>query len=178
MDYNIYSKDVTITDSMKDYIDKRFSKVSKVVNEEKVISMDLRLSKVRAFYNVEATAHLPGVVLRVEEKGSDFYTVVDAASDAFERRLKRFKERTRFKHKNGIKENLESVPSQFEEEEQFTTITRRKRFTIKPMTEEEALLQMEMLGHTFFVFRNIVTDEVNVIYTRKNGSLGIIEMNE
>jgi len=178
MDYNIYSKDVTITDSMKDYSDKRFSKVSKVVNEEKVISMDLRLSKVRAFYNVEATAHLPGVVVRVEEKGSDFYTVVDAASDAFERRLKRFKERTRFKHKNGIKENLESVPSQFEEEEQFTTITRRKRFTIKPMTEEEALLQMEMLGHTFFVFRNIVTDEVNVIYTRKNGSLGIIEMNE
>ena len=103
--------------------------------------------------------------------------MVDAASDAFERRLKRFKERTRFKHKNGIKENLELVPSQFEEE-QSITVTRRKRFTIKPMTEEEALLQMEMLGHTFFFFRNIDTDEVNVLYTRKNGSLGIIEMNE
>ncbi len=59
MDYNIYSKDVTVTDSMKDYIDKRFSKVSKVVNEEKLISMDLWPSKERAFYKVEATAHLP-----------------------------------------------------------------------------------------------------------------------
>ncbi|HDP78601.1 MAG TPA: ribosome-associated translation inhibitor RaiA [Mesotoga infera] len=177
MDYNIYSKDVTVTDSMKDYIDKRFSKVSKVVNEEKLISMDLRLSKERAFYKIEATAHLPGVMVRVEEKGSDFYTVIDSASDSFERRIKRFKERTRYKHKNGLKENLESIPSKFEED-QSAVITRRKKFTIKPMTEEEAVLQMEMLGHTFFVYRNIDTDEVNVLYTRKNGSVGIIEMNE
>jgi putative sigma-54 modulation protein len=177
MDYNIYSKDVTITDSMKDYIDKRFSKVSRVVNEEKVISMDLRLTKERAFYNLEATAHLPGVVVRVEEKGSDFYSVVDSASDSFERRLKRFKERTRLKHKNGIRETLESLSSKFEEDK-ATVVTRRKRFTIKPMTEEEAVLQMEMLGHTFFVFINIETDEVNVLYTRRNGNLGIIEMSE
>ncbi len=116
-------------------------------------------------------------MVRVEEKGSDFYTVVDSSSDAFERRIKRFKERTRYKHKNGLKENLDSIPSKFEEDHS-TMITRRKKFTIKPMTEEEAVLQMEMLGHTFFVYRNIDTDEVNVLYTRKNGSIGLIEMTE
>ncbi len=177
VNYKVYSKDINITDAMREYLDKKLSKVFKAVSEDKVISMDVRISKERAFFRIEVTSHLPGVMLRVEEKGSDFYGVVDTLSDAFERRLKRYKDRAKFKHKVSTREIAESFSSE-EHEEESHAIQRKKRFNIKPMTVDEALLQMEMLGHTFFVFRNVDTDEVNVLYTRRNGSVGLIEMSE
>jgi len=177
VDYKVYSKDINITDAMREYLDKKMSKVFKAVSEDKVISMDIRISKERAFFRIEVTSHLPGVMLRVEEKGSDFYGVVDTLSDAFERRLKRYKERSKLKHKVTTREISDSF-SFGEHEKDTHAIQRKKRFTIKPMTVDEALLQMEMLGHTFFVFKNVETDEVNVLYTRRNGSVGLIEMAE
>ena len=116
--------------------------------------------------------------MRVEEKGTDFYLAVDKLADIFEKRLKRFKERKSIKHKLSVREISDSISVSEYAEEEGSMITRRKRFSIKPMTLEEALLQMEMLGHTFFVFRNAESGEVNVLYARKNGSVGLIEMSE
>ena len=178
MDFNLFSKDVTVTEAMKDYINKKVSKVSRVINEDKLISMDVRIGKERAFYRIELTAHLPGVLVRVEEKGSDFYGTVDTVSDAFERRLRRYKDRTVLKYRATAKELNESIREDEFEEEEGKAITRRKRFTVKPMTMDEAVLQMDMLGHSFFVFKNISTSEVNVLYLRRNGSIGLIEMIE
>lgn len=174
MDINLFSKDVDLSDVMRDHLEKQLSKVKKMVNDDKIISYDVRVNKDRAFYKVEVTIHLPGVLIRVEEKGSDFYNVVDGLVDTLERRLRKYKERSKNKHKKPLKDIQNEPTPIFEENE--SQITKRKRFFLKPMTEEEAVLQMEMLGHSFFVFKNVNTDEINTLYVRKNGTIGLIEI--
>lgn len=178
MKYNIYAKDIPVTDTMKEHIDKKLAKVFRAIDEDHFTSMDVRVMKERGLYKVEITGHLPGFVVRVEESGDDFYGVVEAIANILERRIKRYKERARMRHRASAKEILDAIPEVPDEEERGLQITRTKRFSIKPMKIEEALLQMEMLGHTFFVFRNVDTDEVNVLYLRKNGTVGLIEMSE
>ncbi|HHF08885.1 MAG: ribosome-associated translation inhibitor RaiA [Thermotogae bacterium] len=178
MKFNIYAKEITVTESMREHLEKKLSKVNKIFDENRFISMDVRILKERGQYKLELTAHLSGIVVRVEEKGTDFYLAVDKLADIFEKRLKRFKERKSIKHKLSVREISDSISVSEYAEEEGSMITRRKRFSIKPMTLEEALLQMEMLGHTFFVFRNAESGEVNVLYARKNGSVGLIEMSE
>ena len=90
MDINLFSKDVDLSDVMRDHLEKQLSKVKKMVNDDKIISYDVRVNKDRAFYKVEVTIHLPGVLIRVEEKGSDFYNVVDGLVDTLERRLRKY----------------------------------------------------------------------------------------
>ncbi|OAA31602.1 30S ribosomal protein S30 [Kosmotoga arenicorallina S304] len=178
MKFNIYAKELTVTETMREHLEKKLSKVEKIFGEDRFISMDVRILKERGQYKLEVTAHLSGIVVRVEEKGTDFYLAVDKLADTFEKRLKRFKERKSIKHKLSVREITDSLSVPEYAEEEGSMITRRKRFFIKPMTLEEALLQMEMLGHTFFVFRNAESGEVNVLYARKNGSVGLIEMTE
>ena len=182
MDFDIYAKDLTVTEAMKNHLEKKLSKAFKIFPEDRFIAMDVRISKERQFFKVELTAHLSGFVVRVEEKGNDFYLVVDALANVFERRLKKYKDRSNVKRRASVREVADTLSgngNDYEEDEQEgPTISRKKRFSIKPMTLDEAVLQMEMLGHTFFVFRNADTDEINVLYTRKDGSLGLIEMEE
>ncbi|TYB88877.1 MAG: ribosome-associated translation inhibitor RaiA [Kosmotoga sp.] len=181
MDFDIYAKDLTVTEAMENHLEKKLSKAFKIFPEDRFIAMDVRISKVRQFFKVELTAHLSGFVVRVEEKGNDFYLVVDALANVFERRLKKYKDRSNVKRRASVREVADSLSgndNDYEEDEEGLTISRKKRFSIKPMTLEEAVLQMEMLGHNFFVFRNADTDEINVLYTRKNSSLGLIEMEE
>ncbi|MFW6119560.1 MAG: ribosome hibernation-promoting factor, HPF/YfiA family [Petrotogales bacterium] len=182
MDYNIYAKELTVTEAMKNHLEKKLSKAFKIFTKDRFISMDVRISKERQYFKVELTAHLSGFVVRVEEKGNDFYLVVDALANVFERRLKKYKDRSNVKRRASVREVADSLSGNSnhyeEEEEEGPKISRRKRFSIKPMTLDEAVLQMEMLGHNFFVFRNADNDEINVLYTRRNGSLGLIEMEE
>lgn len=181
MDFDIYAKDLTVTEAMENHLEKKLSKAFKIFPEDRFIAMDVRISKERQFFKVELTAHLSGFVVRVEEKGNDFYLVVDALANVFERRLKKYKDRSNVKRRASVREVADSLSgndNDYGEDEEGLTISRKKRFSIKPMTLEEAVLQMEMLGHNFFVFRNADTDEINVLYTRKNSSLGLIEMEE
>ncbi|AKI97733.1 ribosome hibernation-promoting factor, HPF/YfiA family [Kosmotoga pacifica] len=178
MKFNIYAKEISVTEPMREQLEKKLSKVNRIFDEDRFISIDVRISKERGQYKLELTAHLSGMVIRVEEKGTDFYLTVDKLADIFEKRLKRFKERKAMKHKLSVREITDSLPTSEYVEEEGSIITRRKRFAIKPMTLEEALLQMEMLGHTFFVFKNAESGEINVLYSRKNGSVGLIEMSE
>lgn len=174
MDINLFSKDVDLTDAMRDHLEKHLTKVKKMVSDDKIISYDVRVNKDRAFYKVEVTIHLPGVLIRVEEKGSDYFNVIDKLVDTLERRLRKYKERSKNRHKKPLKEIQNAQGPTFDEND--TQVTKRKRFFLKPMTEDEAVLQMEMLGHSFFVFKNVKTDEVNTLYVRKNGTIGLIEI--
>jgi len=178
--YKLQARGFELTDAIKNYLDKRLEKIDRSFKEDRIISADARFEKEKGTYRFEFTVHVPEVVIRVEERGSDLYSLMDAATDVLERKLKAYKE-TRMKHKRraGRREvPAEPVEDEFEGEAPESAIVKRKRFAMKPMLLEEAIEQMKLLGHTFFVFRNADTNEVNVLYIRNDGGLGLIELSE
>jgi len=131
-------------------------------------------------HQVEVTIPLTGVLLRAEERASDMYASIDLVAEKLERQIRKHKTRLNRKIrqegglKNFFKESPDVESKPFEEDEEFELV-RTKRFTLKPMDVDEAILQMNMLGHNFFVFANAATDQVNVVYKRNDGKYGLIE---
>lgn len=183
MKYNLQARGVEVTDAIRNYLDRRLEKIDRAFQEDRIISADVRIDKEKGTYRFEFTVHVPEMVIRVEERGNDLYNLIDTASDVLERKLKSYKE-TRMRHNRRatrreipIKPELEEE-DEFEEESPEILIVKRKRFAMKPMLLEEAIEQMNLLGHNFFVFRNADTNEVNVLYKRNDGGLGLIELME
>ncbi|KLO23399.1 MULTISPECIES: ribosome hibernation-promoting factor, HPF/YfiA family [unclassified Marinitoga] len=178
MDYKLFTKNIELTAALENYLEKRMEKIDRVFkkHDDLLMSTDIRVEKEREIYKVEVTSHLKfkGSILKVEERGTDLYEVIDRVSDAFERKLKKFKSKLQnHDAPNPFKEmNSEIIE---EEEEIWTKISKKKRFDLNMYSLEEAVLQLELLGHEFFVFRNSDSEEVNVVYKRKDGSLGLIE---
>jgi len=175
MDYKIVAKGLELSDSLKNYLDKRLSKINRIVDN--IVSTDVRLSKeTRGRETVEITVHVGDAVIRVEEVTNDIYNSIDAAVDLLVRRIKKYKD---LKHERQKKILKAAEETNFQEEEKpspLDKIVKTKRFFMKPMNLEEAVMQLEMLGHTFFAFRNAETDEVNILYVRKDGNYGLIEL--
>jgi putative sigma-54 modulation protein len=119
---------------------------------------------------VEVQVNVPGGMIRAEERGQDTYAAVDLVTDKLERQLKRFKGRLIAKRTEGIPE-----PAEPEAAERAPRVARVKRHVLRPMAPEDAALQMEALGHSFYVFRNVDTDLISVIYLRRDGDYGLIE---
>ncbi|GAB6189128.1 ribosome-associated translation inhibitor RaiA [Marinitoga arctica] len=178
MDYKLYTKNIELTKALEDYLEKRMEKIDRIFkkHDDLLMSTDVRITKEREIYKVEVTSHLKfkGSVLKVEERGTDLYEVIDRVSDVFERKLKKFKGKLQdHESLNPLKEiNTEA----YEEEDILSKIDKRKRFDLNMYSLEEAVMQLELLGHEFFVFRNSDSEEVNVVYKRKDGSLGLIEL--
>lgn len=175
MDYRVLVKGLELSDSLKEYLDKRISKVDRIVDN--VISAVVKLSKeTRGREIVEITMHVGNTIIRVEETTNDIYSSIDAAIDSLVRRLKKYKELQQTKQQKTQRSEIE-LPAQTElvEQNPLDKVVKTKRFFMKPMSLEEALLQLELLGHSFFVFRNAETDEINVVYVRKDGNYGLIE---
>jgi putative sigma-54 modulation protein len=127
-------------------------------------------------FRLEITSNVAGQVVRVEAAEPDMRTAVESATDRFERRLRRLKKRLITRHRRAEKRlnpGVESVED--EQEDHSLTIDRVKRFEVKPMTTEEAALQMELLEHSFYLFLNAETDRYGVLYRRRDGSLGLID---
>jgi len=173
MKLTISGKNVEVTDALRDVTEKKLGKLNKYFVED--VPVDVKLSVERNRQIIEVTIPFSGAILRAEEATEDMYTSLDNVVDVMERQIRKHKTKLerRTKSQETIRfENITALPSEKDKE---PSIVRTKRFAIKPMDEEEAVLQMELLRHSFFVFRNSGTDEINVVYKRKDGNYGLIE---
>lgn len=126
---------------------------------------------------IEVTINLPGTILRAEESSDDMYASIDKAVDVLESAIRKYKTKLQKRYQNGETirfENIQPLPQESQDTNK-PKIVKTKKFAMKPMNTEEAILQMELLRHNFFMFMNAETDEVNVIYKRKDGNYGLIE---
>lgn len=180
MKYSIRGQHIQVTEALREYVDKKLSRLDKYFEVPPTSDAYVTLSVIRDLHSVEVTIPLPGVILRAEEKSDDMYASMDAVIDKLERQIRKHKTKVnrKFRQDGGLKTLFRdegSVAVQYEEEEDSLEVVRTKRFAFKPMDVEEAILQMNMIGHNFFVFSNIDTQEVNVVYKRNDGKYGLIE---
>ena len=174
MEFIIHGRKVEVTDAIKQYIEEKIGRLDKYFEDPSNVTATV-VAKIRGKEQiVEVTIPLKGFMIRCEESHDDLYAAIDIVSDKIERQIRKNKTRMSRKYKDeNIGFNFDIVEAPKEEEEK--TIVKRKQIEMKPMSEEEAILQMELLGHEFFVFKNIDSEEVDVLYRRKDGDYGIIE---
>ena len=176
MELKIRGDKIKITQSMKDYIEEKLSKLDKYLEKSNDVCANVMV-KVRGHeQKVEITIPLKSFILRSEETQEDFYAAVDKTIDKLERQIRKNKTRLMTKHeKASFDFNFESIDIDKKEEKEQKKVVKRKAIEIKPMSEEEALLQMELLGHEFFMYKDSETMEVAVVYKRKDGNYGVLE---
>lgn len=177
MKLNIRGEKVTVTQSMKNYITEKLAKVDKYFENPEEINANV-LVRIKGLEQIiEVTALTKKFTLRAEESNEDFYAAVDLVVSKLERQMRKNKDRLNKKYKNveTLEFNFEYEPDE-EVEENVSAIVKRKNISMKPMDEEEAILQIELLNHDFFVFKNIDEECVSVIYKRKDNNYGIINM--
>ncbi len=171
MEIIIRGDKLQVTDSMKQYIEEKVGKLEKYLNDSEQVRANVVI-RVRNYDQiVEITIPLKSVILRSEEKQEDFYAAVDKTIDKLERQIR--KNKTKLSRHNRAYDEivLSEIP---EEEEEKEEIIKRKKISVKPMDEEEAILQMELLGHEFYMFIDSDTNKPSVVYKRKNGGYGVI----
>lgn len=174
MKFIVSGKNIEMTEALKEKVVKKMGRLDKFFNPGTEIHVTMSVEKTRQI--IEVTIPFNGVVLRAEEATEDMYTSIDKVIDVLERQIRRYKTKLEKQlHELAFEENNFTVPADEAEEEDDFKIVRTKRFAIKPMDIEEAVLQMNLLGHEFFVFSNSETNEVNVVYKRKDGNYGLIE---
>ncbi|HBT20878.1 MAG TPA: ribosome-associated translation inhibitor RaiA [Peptococcaceae bacterium] len=169
----VRGKNFEVTDALREWVEKKLGKIEKYFNDLKEIQVVLVVNRDR--HRAEVTIPLDGIVLRGEEETGDMYSSVDMVIDKLEKQIKKYKTKIDRKLKNGSIKDLKVPRGELQAEYEEPKIVRTKRFAMKPMTVEEAILQMNLVGHNFFVFRNSETDMVNVVYQRKDGNYGLIE---
>ena len=177
MKLNIRGEKITITQSMKAYITEKLAKVDKYFENPEEINANV-LVRIKGLEQIiEVTAPTKRFTLRAEESNEDFYAAVDLVVSKLERQIRKNKDRLNKKYKNveTIEFNLDYDDEETTEENK-SSIVKRKNISMKPMDEEEAILQIELLNHDFFVFKNIDEECVSVLYNRKDGNYGIINM--
>lgn len=172
MRYIITGKNMEVTDGLKSAIYDKVGKLERYFTPETEIHVTLSVEKERQ--KIEVTIPVKGNIIRAEQESTDMYTSIDLVEDIIEKQLKKYKNKLIDSHQNGAALSQAFIEED-EPEEEEVAITRVKRFAMKPMDPEEACVQMELLGHSFYVFRNAETDEVNVVYKRKGNSYGLIE---
>lgn len=180
MKYNIRGQRFQVTDALREYVEKKLSRLEKYF-EAPTSDIQVTMSVTKGQHTVEVTIPLVGVMLRAEEKSEDMYASIDLVVDKLERQIRKHKTKVnrKFRQHSGVKALFReegSAVGVLENEEELELV-RTKRFTLKPMDVEEAILQMNMVGHNFFVFANADSKEVNVVYKRSDGKYGLIVQN-
>ena len=179
MKLEIRTRNVELTEALRRYVEKRLARVGRYLDGIEEVQVRLRLERSR--HVVEVTIPLDGLVLRAEEQTCDMYASVDLVVEKLERQIAKYKTRLiRRLRTAGTREAAAPGTSEEKPEElgEEATIARVKRFPIKPMSVDEAILQMNLLGHNFFVFANARTAKINVVYRRRDGGYGLIEPEE
>lgn len=180
MNFNIRGVQLEVTAALRDYVEKKIGRLERYFDAPPTSDVNVTLSVIRDKQSVEVTIPLPGVLLRAEERNPDMYASIDLVVEKLERQIRKHKTKVnrKIRQEGGIrtlfKENFEAAPVDTYEEDEFEVV-RSKKFTLKPMDVEEAILQMNMVGHDFFVFSNMDSEEVNVVYKRNDGKYGLIE---
>lgn len=174
----IRARNMQVTDRIETYVTKKASKLSRYLQNIDVIRVDLAYAETARNANdrhiAQITVHARKAIMRAEERADDIFAAFDKALDKIQRQIERYKGK-RYYNRERHREIPEPRPEEVPEEEPYT-IVRRKEFDLIPMTEEEAIEQMQLLGHNnFFIFYNADTNAVNVLYRRRDGNYGIIE---
>ena len=174
MKYNIHGSKVKVTPSIKSYIEEKIGKLDKYFENPDEITANV-VVRVRGLDQiVEVTIPVKGITIRNEEANADLYAAIDLVVDKLERQIR--KNKTRIKKKVKVEE-FGFIDFKVDKAETDTNkIVKRKSIDNKPMSEEEAILQMNLLGHEFFVFENTDKDTTSVLYRRKDGNYGIIDL--
>ena len=174
MKFNIRGSKLEVTEAIRNYIENKLSRIDKYLSNPEEITANVVIKTQGINQKVEVTIPVKKIILRSEEVHKDLYAAIDLVTDKLERQIR--KNKTRFKKRDKEPVNIFVDFETTKEEEKEEQIVKRKKIDIKPMNEEEAILQMNLLGHEFFVFENADTGLNSVLYKRKEGNYGIIEM--
>jgi ribosomal subunit interface protein len=181
MNYNVRGENIEVTPAIRDYVEKKIAKLERYFTEspESKVNVNLRFNQDKSS-KVEVTIPLPHLVLRAEETNVDMYAAIDLISDKLERQIRKHKTKVNRKFREKGDFPITFATSEHTEvhhdlDEDELELVRTKRFDLKPMDSEEAILQMNMLGHSFYVFTNADTNRTNVVYKRRDGRYGLIE---
>lgn len=175
MIYNIRGDKILVTDAIKEYITEKLDRLNKYFDRPEDITANI-LVKVKGFeQTIEVTIPTTNFTIRNEESAEDLYAAIDLVSDKIERQIRKNKTKINKIEKDAAKKLNFTFMETEEDEDEETVIVRRKTLNTKPMDEEEAMLQMEMLGHDFFVYKDRDTKHICIIYKRKDKNYGIIE---
>ena len=174
MKINTRGQKIKVTDAIQAHTEEKLKKLDKYFDTPEEITANVLIKVKGKDQTVEVTIPTKKFILRGEETNNDLYAAIDLVTDKLERQIR--KNKTRLKKKNV--QNIIDFKIDFEvekEDENKSKIVKRKDIEMKPMSEEEAILQLELLGHSFFVFKNVETDEIDILYRRNDGDYGIIE---
>ena len=173
MNFIISGKNIVVTSGLKASIEQKLGKLERYFTPETDIMVTLSVEKERQ--KIEVTIPVKGTIIRSEQESDDMYVSIDLVEEVIERQLRKYKNKLIDKHQEAGSFQPEFVEQTEDVGDDEIKIIRTKRFGIKPMFPEDACVQMELLGHNFFVFSNAETDEVNVVYKRKDNTYGLIE---
>lgn len=172
MNITITGRNMEITDGLRSAVESKLSKLEKYFTPDTDVNVTLSVEKERQ--KIEVTIPVKGNIIRSEQVSSDMYVSIDLVEEVIERQLKKYKSKLISKKQNAASFKKEFIDKEVGTDEEVQII-RTKKFGMKPMYPEDACVQMELLGHNFFVFRNAETEEVNVVYKRKGNTYGLIE---
>lgn len=184
LNFNIRGENIEVTPAIREYVEGKIEKVDRYFNEEMQATANVNLK----VYNdrqtkVEVTIPMKNLTLRAEERHADMYAAVDLIVDKLERQIRKHKTKVnrKFREREGIATFFAQIDandsSATNTEEEEYNIVRTKQFDLKPMDQEEAVLQMNMLGHNFFIFTDADSNGTHIVYKRKDGKYGLIETN-
>jgi len=172
----ITGKNVEVTDWLRSYVEKKIGKLDKYLPSIDEARVELTVEKTKSAQDrqvAQVTVRSNGTILRAEEKSADIFASIDAALDKMHRQIARFKGKQR-RRGRPTQGEMPPVPLPAEAEGE-PSVVRVKRFRVSPLEEEEAIEQMELLGHDFFIFLNLGTDRLSVVYRRRDGGYGLLE---
>ena len=174
MRITITGRNIELTPGIKEAVEEKLSKLEKYFKPDTDVNVTLSVEKERQ--KIEVTIPTKGHTIRAEEVSNDMYVSIDLVEETLERQLIKYRTKIISKKMNAAASfKAEYLEEKVEDDEEEIKIVRSKRYDLKPMYPEDACIQMELLGHDFFVFVNAETDEVNVVYKRKGNTYGIIE---
>ena len=172
MRITISGRNIELTEGLKQAVEEKLSKLEKFFKPDTDVYVTLSVEKDRQ--KIEVTIPAKGHVIRSEQVSSDMYVSIDLVEEVIERQLRKYKNKLVDQQQTAASLSKAFVEEEIHDDDEIKII-RSKRFAMKPMDPEEACIQMDLLGHNFYVFRNAETDEVNVVYKRKGNTFGLIE---
>ncbi len=179
MRLQVKGKNLDVTDSIRSYAEQKLSKLDKQLNPATEVELELRVERnpsIAANQIAEATVWTKGPTLRAREASEDMRASIDQLTEKLVRQVRHYRDkRSRRGSRSNNNVSVDEGASALPDDQLDQQIVKTKQFPVKPMTAEEAVLQLELIGHDFFVFRNAESDSVNVVYRRKNGGYGLIE---
>jgi putative sigma-54 modulation protein len=173
MRLQVKGKNVEVTEAIQEYAERKLGKLARQLADPTRVELELTIERnpsIAANHVAEATVWTKGPVLRAREASSDMKASIDLLTDKLERQVKRYRQKRRHEHERHANN---ASPAALPEEAPM--IVKTKQFTLTPLTPEAAVLQLELVGHDFYVFRNADSGEINVVYRRADGGYGLIE---